>query len=88
MYSYEYSEKLKKILKKLFKKDKQLYQRVMKKIKEVINSSDVEHYKNLRHNMKDSKRVHIGHFVLVFQHDKENDLLKFDDFDHHDKIYG
>lgn len=88
MYSYEYSEKLKKILKKLFKKDKQLYQRVMKKIKEVINSGDVEHYKNLRHNMKDSKRVHIGHFVLVFQHDKENDLLKFDDFDHHDKIYG
>ena len=88
MYSYEYSEKLKKILKKLFKKDKQLYQRVMKKIKEVINSGDVEHYKNLRHNMKDSKRVHIGHFVLVFQHDKEKDLLKFDDFDHHDKIYG
>ena len=88
MYSYEYSEKLKKILKKLFKKDKQLYQRVMKKINEVINSGDVEHYKNLRHNMKDSKRVHIGHFVLVFQHDKEKDLLKFDDFDHHDKIYG
>jgi len=38
--------------------------------------------------MKDSKRAHVGHFVLVFQYDKKNNLIRFDDFDHHDKIYG
>ena len=59
----------------------------MEKIDEVVNSYDVEHYKNLRHNMKDSKRVHIGHFVLVFSYDKRKDFLSFLDYDHHDSIY-
>jgi len=59
----------------------------LKKIDEVIHSENVEHYKSLRHNMKDSKHVHIGHFVLVFQYKKEENLIDFDDFDHHDNIY-
>jgi len=88
MYNFEISEKLSNILKKLAKKDKSLYNRLLKKIKEIVNSWDIEHYKNLRYNMKDSKRVHIDPFVLIFQFDKENNLIKFDDFDHHDKIYS
>ena len=76
------------LLKKISKKDKQLYDRVFAKMEEVINSYDVEHYKNLRYNMKDSKRAHIGHFVLVFQFDKKNNEINFDDFDHHDNVYG
>jgi len=88
MYNFEVSDLLERKLKKLLKKDKSLYLRVMKKIKEVVNSGDVEHYKNLRYNMKDSKRVQVGHFVLVFQYDEVKNLLKFDDFDHHDGIYG
>ena len=59
----------------------------MKKIEEVINSDDIEHYKNLRYDMKDPKRVHIGHFVLIFQHNTATDTIYFDDFDHHDEIY-
>ena len=57
------------------------------KIEEIKNCCDIEHYKNLRFNMKDSKRVHIGHFVLVFQYNKAINIINFDDFDHHDKIY-
>lgn len=72
---------------KLSKKDKSLYEQLMKKIEEVINCYNTEHYKNLRYNMKDSKRVHIGHFVLVFQHDSKTDTINFDDFDNHDNIY-
>jgi len=37
--------------------------------------------------MQDSKRVHIGHFVLIFQYKKEENLILFDDFNHHDNIY-
>ena len=87
MYHHEIIPDLKRVLNKLLKKDKQLYEQVLKKINEVINSSDIEHYKNLRHNMKDRKRVHIGHFVLVFKFIKEENKIIFLDFDHHDKIY-
>jgi len=37
--------------------------------------------------MKNSKRVQIGHFVLIFQYKKEENLILFDDFDHHDNVY-
>ena len=87
MYNFDVSENLEKILTKIAKKDKDLYNQILKKIDEVIHSKDVTHYKNLRSNMKDSKRVHIGHFVLIFQYKKEENLILFDDFDHHDDIY-
>lgn len=87
MYNFDVSENLEKILNKLSKKDKDLYNQILKKIDEVIHSEDVEHYKNIRYNMQDSKRAHIGHFVLIFQYKKEEDLILFDDFDHHDNIY-
>lgn len=87
MHKFRFSEKLEEVLIKLSKKDRALYEQLRKKIDEVVNSYDVEHYKNLRYNMKDSKRVHIGHFVLVFQYNKTADMLSFDDFDHHDNIY-
>ena len=87
MYNFDVSNNLEKILNKLSKKDKNLYNQILKKIDEVIHSKDIEHYKNLRYNMKDSKRVHIGHFILVFQYKKDKNLIIFDDFDHHDNIY-
>ncbi len=88
MHKFKLSEHLQSVMKKLSKRDKSLYEQLLNKINEIINCLDVEHYKNLRHNMKDSKRAHIGHFVLIFQYDKSNDEINFDDFDHHDKIYS
>ena len=88
MHNWKISEYLENTLKKLSKKDGNLHEQVMKKIDEIINSYDIEHYKNLRYNMKECKRVHIGHFVLVFRFDKKSNIIIFDDFDHHDKIYG
>jgi len=88
MRDYEIQPSLRNVLNKLSRKDKLLSERVMKKIFEIINTSDVEHYKNLRHGMSDRKRVQIGHFVLVFRYVKEEDKIMFIDFDHHDRIYG
>ncbi|MFW5846912.1 MAG: type II toxin-antitoxin system RelE family toxin [Nanoarchaeota archaeon] len=87
MREYAYSDTLKKILKKLSKKDKQLYEQVMKKIIEVVNASDIEHYKNLKSPLQFLKRVHVGSFVLTFEFDKKNSMVSFEDFQHHDKIY-
>ncbi|MBI3027321.1 hypothetical protein HYY70_04345 [Candidatus Woesearchaeota archaeon] len=64
---YEILPSLQKKLNKLSKRDSTLYWQVFNKIEEVISSANVEHYKNLRHDMKDKKRIHLGHFVLVFR---------------------
>ena len=87
MRSCRYSDRLKRILKKLSGKDRKIYERVLNKIEEITNAENVEHYKNLRHDLKDKKRVHVGHFVLTFNYNKNNDLISFEDFDHHDNIY-
>jgi len=88
MYNWERSDKLIKILKKLFKKDKNRYEATLNKIKEVVNSEDVNHYKNLSHDMNQFKRVHIdSHFVLVFKVDDRNKMIRFEDLQHHDTIY-
>lgn len=88
MYYYEIIPYLQKELNKLSKKNKSLYEQVLTKIEEVINSADVEHYKNLRYDLKDKKRVHVGSFVLVFKFLKSENKIIFYDFDHHDKIYN
>lgn len=86
MYQYKIQPNLQEIMKKLFKKDPKTRERIINKINEIINS-DVEHYKNLRHDLKDFKRVQIGEKVLIFKFEKNNNLILFEDFDHHDKIY-
>lgn len=87
MYRYKIKPTLAKILQKLEKKDKKLYYQVLNKIEEIISSSEIEHYKNLRYSMKNFKRVHINPFVLTFHFDKEERLITFEDFYHHDTIY-
>jgi len=87
MHNWKISEFLQQKMSKLSKKNKSLYEQLMKKIEEVTSCDSVEHYKNLRYNMKNSKRVHIGPFVLVFQYEPKIDTINFDDFDHHDLIY-
>ncbi|MFH1586843.1 MAG: addiction module toxin RelE [Candidatus Diapherotrites archaeon] len=88
MREFELSLKLKRILKKLLKKDKLRYEASLKKIDEICSSQDIEHYKNLSYDMKEFKRAHIlSHFVLVFKFDKKTGKLRFEDLQHHDDIY-
>lgn len=87
---YDLSDKLKDILRHLAKRDPKKVLIINKKIKQIVNSDEftIEHYKNLRHNMKDFKRVHIDkHFVLTFHYDKAKKFVFFVDYDHHDNIY-
>ncbi len=89
MYNYEIKPNLGAILKKLSKKDKVQYLALMNKIQEIINSGNIEHYKNLKYDLSAFKRVHVmGSFVLIFKYDKKNNIISFEDYDHHDVIYG
>ncbi|MBI3034817.1 hypothetical protein HYY71_00705 [Candidatus Woesearchaeota archaeon] len=86
MYSDSYSEEIVKKLKKLKKKDPQHYSIVRKKMDQIL--ANPEHsYKLLHYDMKGIKRVHIGHFVLVFVIDPVKKIVSFEDYDHHDIIY-
>jgi len=87
MHKFRVEEKLRKIMIKLAKRERDKYEALANKISRIINSENIDHYKNLRYNMKSSQRAHIGHFVLVFSYDKEKDLISFEDYAHHDNIY-
>ena len=86
--NYDFTDGLKKDLLKLKKKDLETYRAIKKKIKEIVNSGNIEHYKNLRAPSQHLKGVHIRKsFVLVFEYYKKKNKIMFVDFDHHDKIY-
>jgi mRNA-degrading endonuclease RelE of RelBE toxin-antitoxin system len=87
MYRYLVSDKLHKNLRKISKRDKNFYDKILSTINEIISTENIEHYKNLKYNLKDSKRVHIGHFVLIFRYDKKVDTIIFDNIKHHDFVY-
>ncbi|MBI5072190.1 addiction module toxin RelE [Candidatus Woesearchaeota archaeon] len=90
MFDFDLTDELKIILRKLSQKDRKKVEIINKKIKEIISSDEesIDHYKNLRNNLKHLKRVHIDkHFVLTFSVDKENNFILFVDFDHHDNVY-
>jgi len=87
---HDFSKELKLKLIKLFKKDKNRYYKLIKKIEQIINSDEttIEHYKNLKHDLHGQKRVHIDKsFVLTFSYSKEKNFILFLNFDHHDEIY-
>lgn len=86
-FSFEISENLKKVLNKLAKKDRALALAIRKKIAQIVNSNHYEigHFKNLRGDMSNMKRVHIGSFVLVFNVNKDN--IMFESLKHHDTAY-
>jgi len=82
-YVFSYADDLKSTLKKLKEKDNVLYERVEKKIKKLIDNPLVG--KPLRKALKNRWRVQIGHFVLLYEIQRNE--IRFLDFDHHDNIY-
>ncbi len=90
MFEFDLSDTLKLKIRKLLKKDRKKAEIINKKIKEIVCSDEsaIDHYKNLRRDLKEYKRVHIDtHFVLTFRVDKRKNFVLFVDFEHHDKAY-
>jgi mRNA-degrading endonuclease RelE of RelBE toxin-antitoxin system len=76
-----------KKLGKLQRKNSSLYNKIVLKMNEVLSTPDLSHYKNLKYNLKNCKRVHVGSYVFTFQYILVRNHVFFDDVDHHDKIY-
>ncbi|KCZ70962.1 addiction module toxin, RelE/StbE family [Candidatus Methanoperedens nitroreducens] len=84
-YTIQLDTALETKLDKLKKKDNSLYQRVIHKIIEI--SKNPELGKPLRNVLKGKRRIHVGSFVLFYSIDKENEIVTFLEFEHHDKAY-
>ncbi|HLC76798.1 MAG TPA: type II toxin-antitoxin system RelE/ParE family toxin [archaeon] len=86
MYSIVIESNLQRILDKLYKKNRKLYEIAMKRLEEIILNP--QHYKPLRYDLKNIRRVHLfGPFILVFKIEESTKSVKFLDLDHHDNIY-
>jgi mRNA-degrading endonuclease RelE of RelBE toxin-antitoxin system len=79
--------RIEKTLIKLKRKDPNLFRTFQKKINQIsgLDKGAIGHFKNLRGNLSDYKRVHVGSFVLIFKIEK--DTVIFDKFRHHDEAY-
>ncbi len=85
-YGLEISDKLDKVFEKLSKKDKKQLQIIHRKVEEIRKNPS--HYKPLRGDLSGARRVHIDKsFVLVFEVDEANMVVRLVGYDHHDKIY-
>jgi len=83
---YEIHPDLDKILSKLSKKDKVQFEVLLKKIDQIIESPDPDHYKNLRSTLQRYKRVHIySSFILIFRIEQNKIVFRY--YGHHDGIY-
>lgn len=86
MYDYEIKPELQRILNKLFKKDRKMYEIIMNKIEEIMQNP--QHYKPLKYDLAGERRVHImKSFVLKFEIHENTRIVEFLFFGHHDEAY-
>ncbi|MFH1306495.1 MAG: type II toxin-antitoxin system RelE/ParE family toxin [Candidatus Micrarchaeota archaeon] len=86
MYFPEDTPNFKKKMKKLCKKDRVRFERVRRKVQEVLKNPHI--CKPLGNVMAGIRSVHIDPFVFTFSIDEKKKIVKFLDYEHHDKIYG
>ena len=82
-YPYIISPELDKTLGKLRKKDPKLYERVAKKILQIVEKPEL--YKTLTNVGGRYKRAHIDPFILIFT--IEEHTVRFLYLEHHDRAY-
>ena len=89
MFSYDFSDILRKKLDKLAKRDRVLAEIFYKKVQEVIQRDEItiNAYKNLKSPMNAYKRIHLtDNYILLFA--VEGKHIVFVDIRHWDDVYG
>jgi len=84
-YNPVFSEDFNETITKLKKKDVQMYERIKQKIHEIMENP--HHYKPLSNVLKGCRRIHLGHFVLIFEINEREQKVIFTRFSHHDDAY-
>ena len=85
-YVLDISEEADKKFKKLQSKNKKQLEIIEKKVAQILQNP--YHFKPLRGDMHGARRVHIDKsFVLLYEIDEKQKIIRILDYDHHDKIY-
>lgn len=85
-YTLATSVHIDKVFKKLSKKNKKQLEIIDNKIKQILQTP--YHFKPLRGDMHGTRRVHVDKsFVLTYDIDEKNKVVKLLDYEHHDNIY-
>lgn len=80
------SNSCEKSIEKLCRKNPVFREILKKKINEIIKNP--QHYKPLKYDLAGEKRVHIlKSFILKFEIDEQNKVVKFIFFGHHNEAY-
>ena len=83
MLGIKFTPYFEKQLGKLKKKDKVLFIRLTKKLKQLRRNP--EHFKPLRNILKGNRAAHLDPFVIIFE--VKGDLITVHYVKHHDKAY-
>ncbi len=89
-FNLSITEELKLTLAALSRRNKQLAIQVGKKMKQIAAMDEelIDHYKNLRYDLSDYNRVHVGKsYVLFFRVYKKERIVLFQKLMHHDDAY-
>ena len=85
-YALDISAEADKKFKKLQPKNKKQLEIIEKKVAQILQNP--YHFKPLRGDMHGARRVHIDKsFVLLYEIDEKQKVVRILDYDHHDKIY-
>ena len=83
MYKKVFSKQFTKAILKLRGKEAE---NTAKKIVQIVNTEDINRFKNLRNSLKKYKRVYVNtSFVILFY--QVGDCVYFDNYLHHDEAY-
>ena len=86
LYTLQIAEELERAFRKLAKKNKKQLLIIDKKVQQIVENP--HHFKPLRGNMHGVRRVHIdSSFVLTYEIDEQNKIVRLLDFAHHDDVY-
>ena len=85
MYSLKIEDEPDKVFFKLSKKNPSELEHISKKIDQILENP--YHFKPLRNELKGERRVHIGHFVLVYDIIEEENKVRILRYKHHNDVY-
>jgi YafQ family addiction module toxin component len=85
LYALQVEDEVDKAFKRLLKKDRMQLEAVNKKIKQIL--ADPYQFKPLRFPLEGLRRVHVGHFVLIYKVVEEPATVILVKYSHHDVAY-
>jgi addiction module RelE/StbE family toxin len=85
MFTPAFNPDVDKKIFKLKRRDSVRFEQIKRKINEICENP--YHYKPLSGEMHGERRVHIGHYVLTYELDEEQQVVRILDYNHHEHVY-